>query len=288
MTLPPRHLVEDAVLHTVLPPAGAAIGVFVFGLIVFGRKAAPVTAAVAFVAALAAALFAKPIVPWVPELTKRVEWIPALAAAGAVAGALGRLPRGAGWQVAAWAAVLALGVAKVCPAKFLKEPWWAVPAGAALVSAAGLVPAALSRRNPGAGVPFAVALCLFAAGGVALHAHAALLMDVAVVAGSALLGLALVCLFVRVDVTGGLAGASVVLGGVLLSAYYEADDECKVPGSSYLIPSLAPLALAVAYLPAVHRLSGWKLRLAQLLPIVVLLAYAIWAATAEKLDFESF
>ncbi len=286
MTLPPRRLAEDAILYGVLPPAAAAAVVLAVALLVFGRKAATVAAGVAFIAALAAALYAKSIVPWVPGATKRVEWIPVLAAAGALAGMLGR-GCGTAWQSTVWATVIALGVAKVCPGKYLKDPWWAVPGGVLLVSLAGFLPAVLSRRNPGAGVPLAMAFCLFAASGVAIHAHAALLMDLAVIAGSALFGLAAVSLFCRVDIGGAFPGAAIVLGGVLLSAYYDMDDECKVPYTSFLLPALAPLLLASAYIPPVNRLNGWKLRAVQFGCVLTPLAYAIWAATAEKLDFES-
>src|SRR4051812_48115601 len=114
MTLPPRPLVEDAVLHAVVPPAAAAAGVFGLLILVFGRRAAPWAAAVAFVAALAAGNYAKQVLPWQPDPGKRAEWTLVLAAAGAVAG-LARCP---GWAAAGWAAVLALGVAKVCPAAY--------------------------------------------------------------------------------------------------------------------------------------------------------------------------
>ncbi|HEY2786097.1 MAG TPA: hypothetical protein VGJ05_14105 [Fimbriiglobus sp.] len=286
MTLPPRHLVEDAVLHGVLPPAGAAAVVLGVALVAFGRKAAPVASAVAFVAALAVALYAKPVVPWIPNLLKRVEWIPVLAAGGALAGMFGRCS-GFAWQTVLWTTVVALGIAKVCPGKYLQDPWWAVPSGAMLVSLVGFIPAVLSRRNPGACIPFAISACLFAAGGVALFAHSALLMDLAVLSGSAFFGLAAVCLFCRVDVSGALPGAAVVLGGVLLSAYYDMDEECKVPASSFLLVAGAPLLLAVAYLPIVNRLGGWKLRTVQLVCVCAPLAYALWAATAEKVDFEN-
>jgi hypothetical protein len=286
MNLPPRHLVEEAVLHTVLPPFAAAAVVLAVVLVVFGRKAAPIASVVGFVAAVVAAIWVDPIVPWTPNLTKRSEWVPALAAAGALAGLLGR-SFATGWQTVLWAAVITLFVAKVCPAKYLKEPWWVIPTGAALMTAAGIVPAALVRRNPGAGVPFAVALCLFAASGVAIHAHAKQLMDLAVVGGAALAGLAVVSLFVRVDVGPALPGTAVILAGVLLGAFYDADDDCKVPKASYLIPLLTPLTLAVAYLPGINRLSGVKLRAVQLACVLAPLVYAVWAATAEKLDFEN-
>jgi hypothetical protein len=286
MTLPPRHLVEDAVLHTVLPPFGTAAVVLAVGLVVFGRKAAPVAAAVGFVLAWVVVRLVDPSL-WNLSPDRRADWIPPLAAAGALAGMLGRAV-GAGWQAVLWAAVVALFAAKVCPEKYLKEPWWAAPAGAALVTAAGLVPAALARRNPGATVPFAVTLCLFATSVIVVLAHGKQLMDFAVVGAAALAGLSLVALFVRVDVGPALPGATIVLAGTLLTKYYEADDECKVPGASYLLPVVAPVLLGMTYLPVLSRLNGWKLLSLQLAIVTVPLAYAVWAATAEPLgDLEN-
>lgn len=286
MTLPPRHLVEDAILQTVLPPAGAAAVVLAVGLLVFGRKAAPYAAAVGFVAAWAVALYAKPIVPWVPTLTTRVEWIPILAAGGAVAGLFGRCGGGV-WAKAVWAAVLTLSVVRVCPEKYRLDPWWAVPAGAVVATLVGFVPRLLARRNPGAGVPLSVSFCLYAAAGVAIHAHSARLMDMAVVAGSALFGLAVVSLVCRCDTGGAFPGAAVVLGGTMLCSYFDLDEESKVPASSFLLPLLAPLGFAVAYLPGIRRLDGWKMRVVQFAVVSAPLVYAVWAATAEKLDFEN-
>jgi hypothetical protein len=306
MTLPPRHLVEEALLYTVLPPFAAAAAVAGIVLLVFRRKAGPFAASLGFVLAFVAALWTDPIVPWTPTMDKRNEWLPSLGTGACLpALLLGPIllvssflkrPIGecAGLSTVVWAAVLVLFATKVCPAKYLKEPWYAAPGGAALLTAAWLAPAAFARRIPGATAALVVGMCLLAASGVAIHARAKQLMDLAVVAGVAMSGLALVSLVYRVDLGGAIPGGIAVLGGVLVNAYYNADDECKVPQWAYLLPAVAPLLCGVALLPGVRRAFAAKSGAVRYLSCLVLLGFvgavlaaSIWGASAEQIDFES-
>lgn len=286
MTLPPAKLVQEAVLNDVLPPFAAAAVVFAVVVGVFGRRLAGVGAVLALAAGWAAGNARGEVVPWVPD-GKRVEWVPWLAAAAAAAGLLTRVPRlpaGVGWAV--WSAVAAFAAVKLVPAEYVTGRWWAVPAFVLLNAAVGFGLAALSRRDPGAGVPVFAAVALFAASGVLIHAHSARLMESATIAGAALFGIAAVALFGKADAGAAMPAVAVFLSGLLLIGHYETYSE--VPAVSFALPAVAPLAAAAVLVPPLTRLGGLRLRLLQFTLVLVPLAVALWRAeAAEPMDFEN-
>ena len=286
MTLPPAKLVREAVLLDVLAPAAAAAVAFAAILAVFGRRAAGPAAVVALAAGWAAGNALTGVAEWVPG-TSRIEWVPWLALAAAVAGLLTRVPRlpaGVGWAV--WAAVIAFAAVKLVRASDPTSPWWTVPAFVLLNAAVGFGLAALSRRDPGAGVPAVAALALVTAGSVLIHAHTARLMEAATIAGAALSGIAAVALATKADAGAALPAAAVFLTGVLVIGHHETYSE--VPVKSFVLPAVAPLAAAAALVPPLTRLTGARLRLLQFTLLLIPLAAAVWLAeAAEPMDFDN-
>jgi hypothetical protein len=286
MQLPPAQLVTDALRQAVLPPAVAGAVVFAAAIALLGRRGAPGAAVLALAAGWAAGNYARGLTPWLPGET-RIGWLPWVAVAAGIGALLARSPRlpaGIGWAI--WAAAVALGVARIFPAELLKAPWWSVPAFVLASAAAGVAPARMARRDPGAGVPLLLAFSLFAAGGVVIHAGAGGLMDAATIAGSSLAGTALVALVAKADAGAALPGAGVFLTGTLLSAYHETFSD--VPWVAFLLPAVAPPLMCVVLIPRLSRLTGFRLRLVQFAVVLIPLAVAVAIAeSAEPMNFEN-
>jgi hypothetical protein len=210
-------------------------------------------------------------------------WLPWLVALALLIGVLARplpfwlapLPRGAVCALAAWLLV---------PPALREARWWAVPAFGAAAWGAWELLDHRARRNPGGWLPLGLALVAFTAGAVLVHAHSARLMDLAVVLGAALAGLALEAALQRADVGGAAGGVALALPGLMLVGQQETFSQ--VPVAGFLLPALAPLALAVLFAPPFNRLSGRAQALVgvALLLLPALVGFAL-AARVESVDF---
>jgi hypothetical protein len=94
----------------------------------------------------------------------------------------------------------------------------------------------------GGAVPLLVALALFTAGLVCVHASTGRLMEAAFVAGAALAGVALVATLCRADAGGALPAAAILLPGLLLMAQQTTYSE--IPWYGFALPAVVPLLLA--------------------------------------------
>jgi hypothetical protein len=150
----------------------------------------------------------------------------------------------------------------------------------------------LARGGASAQVAGYSSAMLMAGAAIVLYAHSAKFMELAVVLGSAMFGVAVANALAKPgvdghkpDASGAIPAVVAFLPGLMLGA--RPSLESNVPGASFWLVALAPLVLLPFLLPAVARKTGWKppaLRAALvLLPLVVAVALA---ARHETLVFE--
>jgi hypothetical protein len=283
--MPPTDLIWDTFRTALLPPFVVAAAVF--ALIAWlgrGREAVVhAAAALALPAGFVAGNYFRAALPLIPG-PAAWQWIVLVLVGVQVVGWVALRPR-----LPAWGAWLLRGLAAgaagwlLTPADLRAEHAWVAAALAGLVLADWAVTDALARRPDGALATLGLALALFGAGGVLIHAHTARFMDAALLVAAALVGVAAGA--GRRPTGGAVPGAIVALAGLLLSGFHETYSE--VPAVSFLLPAVAPLAPGLTLLPPLRERQGpWValLRLGLVLgPVVVAVALA---AHAEPLDFE--
>lgn len=328
--LPPLKDVLDALQHCVLPGAGAAalmLGVF---LVVGRSGAAlgsAVAVAVAYLCGnftLANLSFDDPLPTW--ENTSRLllwkpvesqkpteaspgyQWLPRAALVLLVVGLVTRwlgliaarmVPERVWWSVGVgllvWlpraAAVYVVSAWLVLGNAASKPEWeglrWQL-AGATLLG--WLVLDVLARDGISAQVSAYLAAMFFAGGVVLLYSHNAKFMELAVVMGAAMFGIAVVACAAsaggRLSVSGAIPAAVVFLPGLLLGTR-PAHDATKVPALSFWLVALAPLALAPFLVPRVSRQNRFLVFALRAAAVLLPLAVAvILAGQHEKLPYE--
>lgn len=323
MPLPPLKDVLDQLLHAVLPgAAGAALVVCAFRL--FGRRAGAVGAAAAVAVGFAWGnvtldlLGGEPptwantgrLIPWTPDAdAPGYAWV---ARAGLVLVLVGLASRWLGllaertvppslWPVAAAVVWTPRAVAVVVVSAWLVqgkaaagEEWaalrWHV-AAAMLLAWVALDGVARAGSGPPAAAYAGAALLTAAA--ILLYSHNARFMELAVVLGSAMFGVAVAGWLPgpdaggrSPDAAGAIPAAVVFLPGLVLGTRpsMAAHD---VPAVCFWLVALAPAALLPLLLPPVARRAGWwgpALRAAAVL--VPLAAAVAIAARHESLVFE--
>ncbi|MFO0842452.1 MAG: hypothetical protein U0797_08665 [Gemmataceae bacterium] len=304
--------VLDAALKLLLPALAASlVGALLLGRL-GGARLLPIAAALAVAAGMLAGNALRGVFPWrvdherpltfadwragleasleVRPMTEGEEaipppptyyWLPWLAAL-AMAVELALVPAansGPGWAARAVVALLA-GRLFTLPGARGELPWLPWCLGVVILLHWG-VAVGLARRWKDGLVPAAQAACFAAAGVVILHAHSARLADAAMLFGMALLGPALAAFVWRGDASVAAAAGVVVLPGLVLMGQQETFSE--VPLSSFALAGLAPLALAVALVPALARQVGWMRWVLAALPLVPAAAAVLLAAWAESL-----
>lgn len=301
--VPDSKSLLDAGQHALGPAAGGALVVFVLGLTVFGKRAAVPAAALAMVAALGCANYWRLVFdPWWPERRAAggyigSDWIPYLYLAALLSGALAAgsgVPRWGAWWLRAAIGFLAALV--LVPHDLhttwplLVERWpfpfraqaWPLAAFTLAVALGWGGSAAATRREPGGVVGLGLALALFGASFVVIHAHFAKFADVLSIVGAALLVISIAAAFARVEVTGAVAGVALILPGCLLVA--ETETFSAVPWYTFLLAGLPPLAVGLTAIPAISRLSGlWNGILFWVLCLGPTIAAVILAARVESL-----
>jgi hypothetical protein len=308
--VPPLKDVLDALQHAVLPGAGgAALVMCVF--LLFGRWAGALgsAAAVAFGFVWGNFEMPKGEPTWANTMVRMIplkpdpeavgyQWLARAALALVVVGLVSRwlglialraLPERGWWGASAfvWAprvvAVFAvsgwLTVGEAAQSVPLLRPQIAVVMLLVWVALDGI-----ARNGAGAQVAGYSAAMLMAAAAVLIHAHSARFMELAVVLGSAMFGIAVASALVKPDArgqepdtSGAIPAVVAFLPGLLLGARPSLAEN-NVPGACFWLVLLTPLVLLPFLLPAVTRKTGWEvpaLRAALvLLPLVVAVALA--------------
>jgi hypothetical protein len=160
----------------------------------------------------------------------------------------------------------------------LREKWWPLFAFAVLISLASAGAESVARQRPGS-VALVLSLACMGASLVVLHAHSGRFADAISFPAAALLGIALVSLFLRVDSSGAVPGTVFLLAAVLLVAQDTTFSE--IPWYAFLLAACPPLALALFSLPPLSRLTGFKMHF---LMWDLCLAPTIAAVTLAVLD----
>jgi hypothetical protein len=179
-----------------------------------------------------------------------------------------------GWLLRIGAAALAAWL--LVPAEMRAAIWWLDYAFAAAVLVMGVVWEHLARRFPGGAAPLGMAIALFAAAFILIHAHTAKFTDVATFAFAGLFGIAIAAQLRPADVGSAIPGAAVLLAGLLLSGMHETYS--NVPQISFILTGLAPLALLPLAIPALGRLRPHRQLLLALLLLIIPLGIAIFRA----------
>lgn len=342
---PPLKDVLQALQECVLPGAGGAA--LVMGLfLLFGRWAAAVGSAVAVIVAFAwgnltlASVGADPpswentarLLHWKPGGdAPGYQWLPRAALVLVVVGLASRwlgmaaarvLPERMWWgedllvwlpRVGAVAAVSAwLVLGKAAEALQWASLRWEL---AAAMLAVWIVLDGLARTDISAEVSAYLAAALYAAGAVLLYSHNAKFMELAVLVGSAMFGIAVATALARrpreepaphfnpnpdlydarksdepADVaakaSGAVPAAAVFLVGLVLGTR-PSHPEHKVPEECFWLVALAPLALTPFLIPWVSRQNRWVLlSLRAALLLAPLAAALVLAGQHEKFPYE--
>ena len=104
--------------------------------------------------------------------------------------------------------------------------------------------------------------------------------------GAGLGGVAIASQWGRANAAGAMPALSVLLPGILLSGWRDTFSE--VPAWSFLLPAVAPIILAVLWLPGVRRLGGWPRWVAGVVvALIPAILAVVLAARAEPLDFSA-
>jgi hypothetical protein len=327
--LPPLKYVLDALHQNVLPGAGGAALVMAVFLL-FGRRAAALGSALAVVAAFVWANY-EPKLPegestptwtnsarlsdWKPaENAPCSHWLPRAALVLVLVGLTARwvgliasrvlserawwganllvwLPRvGVVYVVSGW---LVRGVAAS------KPEWeglrWVL---ATTMIALWLVTDSFARDGFSTEVSAYLGACLFAAAAVLIYTHNKLFMDLAVVVGSAMFGIAAVSALVKpgpdgrngepgakVLATGAIPAAIAFLPGLILGTRPSHNDHL-VPVICFWLVALAPLVLAPFLVPRISRQNRWLLlALRVLLVLAPLVVAVVLAAKYEDISY---
>jgi hypothetical protein len=285
------------------PAAAAALVVFGVGLLAFGKKAAVPAAALAMVAGFAVANYFRLVFdPWWPARRPEggyvgSDWIPLLYLAALLNGVLAAGSGTGCWG--AWWLRLSVGflAALVLVPHDLHSTWplvlhqtpfpfrakvWPLAAFTLAVALGWAGTSAAARREPGGVVGLGLALALFGASFVVVHAHFAKFADVLSIVGAALLIVAIVAAFTRVEVTGATAGVALLMPAALIVAATETYSE--VPWYAFALAGLPPLTVGLTAVPPISRASGvWKGVLFWVLCLGPTVAAVILAVRAESL-----
>lgn len=322
MPIPPLKDVLNALYYAVLPGAGGAVLVACVFLLL-GRRAGALGTAAAVVVGFMWGNFTldrlggEPpawantwrLIPWTPEAeAPGYQW---LARAALVLVAVGLVSRWVGllasrilpdrcWWIAntlVWipriAAICTVSAWLVLGKAAEGEQWanlrWELAAAMFLV---WLVLDGLARGGASVEVAAFQGATLFAGGVILLYSHNAKFMELAVLLGSALFGVATVTALARTDgypqvaASGALPAAVVFLPGLLLGTRPSHADN-QVPVMCFWLVALAPLLLAPFLVPRVARQNRWLLLAGQSLIVLAAITSAVlWAGQHEKFPFE--
>lgn len=314
--LPPLKDVLDALAHAVLPAAGAA-ALACAAVLLLGRRAGALASAGAVAAGFACANFAldpdgKPpaldttwrLVPWVPAAdAPGYHWLARAALLLVLVGLAARwvgllaaraLPERRRWlaEVLVWVPRVACTIVAaswlVRGTAAAAEEWallrWQL---AAATLALWLVLDSQARSEGGATVAALLGASLFAGAGVLLYSHNARFMELAVIGGAALFGVAAVSGAARaagahpIATSGAVPFAALLLPGLVLGTR-PSHAENLVPAASFWLAALAPLALVPFLIPRLARQNRWLVLALRALLVLIPLAVALALANEHE------
>lgn|GEM_PF-3339290 len=317
--LPPLKDTLDAFAHAVLPAAGGA-AVACAALLVLGRRFGALASAVAVLVGFACANFAldpsaQPtlentarLLPWIPEAeAPGPHWLPRAALLLVLVGLVSRwfgllaaraLPERRWWiaEVLVWVPRIACTIVAtgwlVRGNAAAAEEWallrWQL---AACTLALWVVLDSQSRTEAGAVVAALLGASLFAGAGVLLYSHNAKFMELAVIGGAALFGVATVSGAARAEgaralsTSGAVPFAALLLPGLVLGTR-PSHAENLVPPACFWLAALAPLLLVPFLIPRLARQNRWLVLALRALLVLVPLAVALALANEyETLPF---
>lgn len=313
--MPPLRNTIEALQQDVLPAAaGAALVMCLF--LLFGRWTAALGSAVAIVFAFIWANFSFEnsvdnetqeldwartghLLPWKVTSLPGLDWLPRTALVLIVVGLMSRwfellsslcLPERR-W----WAANLLVWLPRTIAVVFVSG--WLVSERIAAESPAlrytilaamlsiWIVLDGMARAREGGESAAYLALIFYVSGVILLYGHTGKFMEVAVLIGSAMFGIAVVAHLKKTDVSGAIPAGVAFLPGLVLGARPSLITD--VPYESFLLVSFAPLMLTPFLIPALARKTGWQVLAIRAALIVVPLAVAvIMAAQHDQLALE--
>ena len=298
--MPPTSLILETLRDIVLPAAGGSA--LTFALFFTRRRTAPFASSAAVIVGFVWANFTfgtlewegtHRLIPWKPD---RSTWhfLPraavVLLGVGLVTRWLGLLvgrflPERRWWVqnllvwLPRWIAILIVG-SWLIPVPWVEVYTWLKPAlcTAMLFSWVALDGTARSESN--GQTAFALSAMFLAAAGVIIHAHSKLFMDVAVVLGFAMFGVALVARAARVEASGAIPAGVAFLPALLLNVRYQT--ESLVPLACFWLVGLAPLVLLPFLIPRVARQNRWLVGTARLVFVLIPLVIAVVLAMENE------
>ncbi len=307
--LPPSKDVLDALQHAVMPAAGGAAFVLCLFL-VFGRWAAALGSAMAVIVGFCSANFTFDELSW--ERTGRVmiwkldeaspawHWLPKAALLLLVVGLLSRwlgllvthsLPERRWWgaNLLVWAprvaAVFVISGWLISENVATEIPWlrWAMASAMVLI---WVTLDSLARSGAGADVAVFQAIIFYAAAAILLYAHTGRFMEIAIILGSAMFGIAVAAGVGKADTSGAVPATVAFLPGLVLGGRSSLAEN-QVPDASFWLVALAPLFLMLFLIPVLSRKNGWLVRFIRVaLVLAPLITAVVLASQHEKLVFE--
>jgi hypothetical protein len=131
-----------------------------------------------------------------------------------------------------------------------------------------------------------LAASFIAAGVILLCTHNAKFMEVAVILGCAMFGIAVAAGAAKADASGAIPAGVAFLPGLVLGTR-PSHPENHVPIHCFWLVALAPLVLVPFLIPALSRKNGWVARVIRAVLVLAPLAAAVFLASQhEKLVFE--
>jgi hypothetical protein len=296
-------MIIEIIQQNVLPAAGcAALVVLLF--LTFGRWTAALGSAVAVVFAFIVANFslensvdsvtklrdwqnASRLYPWKVESAPRLEWLPRAALVLVIVGLTSRwigllanryLPERR-WWVANLLVWLPRIVAVVIVSGWLisahiaaELPWLRYEVLLAMLLS-WLTLDGLARNREGCEVAAYLAASFYAASAILIYAHSKQYMELAVVLGSAMAGIAVASNILRTDVSGAVPAGVAFLPGLVLAA--KPNFYTEIPAICFWLVPFAPLVLAPFLIPFLARKNGWVLRILRIAMLLIPLAIAV-------------
>ena len=264
------------------PSAGAALVVFAVGLLVFGKKAAVPAAALAVLAAVGVANYFRGAFEWWPDpqadpdrpLFPRLvawHWLLILLVVAQLDGILAHgstIPKWGSWRLKLGLGVLAAlvivpaGLFATWPLEYASWPFpfraqvWPILAFTLVVALGWAGSAKVAQQSPGGTVGIGLAMALFGAGFVVVHAHTARFADALSILAAALMVIALVAAFTKVEVTGAIPGVALLLPSILLVTFIENDGLHQIPWYAFVLAGLPPLTVGLLAVPPFTKVSG--------------------------------
>jgi MFS family permease len=304
--IPPTPLILATLQEYVLPAAGgAALTLALF--LTMGRWAAALGSAAAVVVAFAWANFqfgpfeedtkrfmwesSHRLISWKPNERYSWHYLPRAALVLVVVGLVSRwlgllvgrfLPERRWWVqksfvwLPRWIAVVMVG-SWVIPAPWAEAHSWLRPALGAAMLVSWFALDGMARRGAGSQAALALAAMFFAAGGVAIYAHSQLFMNIAIVMGCAMFGIAAAAGSAKADTSGAIPAGVGFLPAFMLNV--RDPSESLVPLAGFWLVGLAPLMLLPFLIPRIARQPRWiiiPLRIALvLIPLVLAITLAM-------------